>query len=91
MKNNKEVKTTHAPPQDSLKVCERNFFSHVLTNSVRYIFNTNEECGFTFFFFFYFGGAQSKGFPTFRNVSKLTLFGKIGHANSLGFQFYSGV
>lgn len=37
MKNNKEVKTTHAPPQDSLKVCERNFFSHVLTNSERYI------------------------------------------------------
>ena len=40
---------------------------------------------------FYFGGAQSKGFVTLRNVSKLTFFGKIGHAKSVGFRFYSGI
>ena len=36
----------------------------------------------------YFGGARSKGFATLRNVSKLTFFGKIGHAKSAGFRFY---
>ena len=39
----------------------------------------------------YFGGARSKGFATLRNVSKLTFFGKIGHAKSVGFRFYSGI
>ena len=40
---------------------------------------------------FYFGGARSKGFSTFRDVSKLTFFGKIGHANSVGFPSYSDI
>ena len=39
----------------------------------------------------YFGGARSKGFATFRNVSKLTFFDKIGHAKSVGFRFYSAI
>ena len=33
----------------------------------------------------YFGGAQSKGFATLKNVSKLQFFDKIGHAKSVGF------
>ena len=41
--------------------------------------------------FYYFGGAQSKGFATLRNVSKLPFFGKIGHAESVGFRFYSAI
>ena len=39
----------------------------------------------------YFGGARSKGFATFRNVSKLPFFDKIGHAKSVGFRFYSAI
>ena len=41
--------------------------------------------------YIYFGGGPSKGFATHRNVSKLTFFGKIGHAKSVGFRFYSGI
>ena len=41
--------------------------------------------------FYYFGGAQSKGFATLRNVSKLPFFDKIGHAKSVGFRFYSAI
>ena len=41
--------------------------------------------------FYYFGGARSKGFVTFRNVSKLQFFDKIGHAKSVGFRFYSAI
>ena len=40
---------------------------------------------------YYFGGARSKGFARLRNVSKLTFFGKVGHAKSVGFWFYSGI
>ena len=40
---------------------------------------------------YYFGGARSKGFATLRNISKLTFFGKIGRAKSVGFRFYSGI
>ena len=40
---------------------------------------------------YYFGGARSKGFATLRNVSKLTVFDKIGHAKSVDFRFYSGI
>ena len=40
---------------------------------------------------FYLGGARSKGFATLRNVSKLTVFDKIGHAKSVGFRFYSAI
>ena len=40
---------------------------------------------------YYFGGARSKGFATLRNISKLTFFGKVGHAKSVGFWFYSGI
>ena len=36
----------------------------------------------------HFGGAQSKGLATRRNVSKLTFLNKIGHAQSVGFRFY---
>ena len=39
----------------------------------------------------YFGGARSKGFATLRNVSKLTIFYKIGHAKSVGFRFFSAI
>ena len=39
----------------------------------------------------YFGGTRSKGFATLRNVSKLPFFGKIGHANFVGFRFYSAI
>ena len=39
----------------------------------------------------YFGGVRSKGFATFRNVSKLQFFDKIGHAKSVGFRFYSAI
>ena len=39
----------------------------------------------------YFGGVQSKGFATLRNVSKLPFFDKIGQAKSVGFQFYSAI
>ena len=35
----------------------------------------------------YFGGARSKGFATFRNVSMLPFFDKIGQAKSVGFRF----
>ena len=41
--------------------------------------------------FYYFGGAQSKGFATLRNVSKLPFFAKIGHAKWVGCRFYSGI
>ena len=40
---------------------------------------------------YYFGGARSKGFATFRNVSKLPFFDKIGQAKSVGFRFYSAI
>ena len=40
---------------------------------------------------YYFGGAQSKGFATLRNVSKLPFFDKIGQAKSVGFRFYSAI
>ena len=40
---------------------------------------------------YYFGGTQSKGFTTLRNVSKLPFFDKIGHAKSVGFRFYSAI
>ena len=47
---------------------------------------------FTFFqYYYYFRGARSKGFATLRNVSKLPFFDKIGHAKSVGFQFYSAI
>ena len=39
----------------------------------------------------YFSGAQSKGFKTLRNVSKLPFFDKIGHVKSVGFRFYSAI
>ena len=38
---------------------------------------------------YYFGGARSKGFATFRNVSKLQFFDKIGQAEFVGFRLYS--
>ena len=42
--------------------------------------------------YFYFGRARSKGFATtLRNVSKLHLWDKIGHAKSVGFRFYSAI
>ena len=41
--------------------------------------------------YLYFGGAQSKGFATLRNVSKLQFFDKIGRAKSVGFRFYSAI
>ena len=34
-------------------------------------------------------GARSKGFATLRNVLKLQIFAKIGHAKSVGFRIYS--
>ena len=40
---------------------------------------------------YYFGGVRSKGFAKLRNVSKLTFFGEIGQAKSVGFRFYSGI
>ena len=44
------------------------------------------------FSLFYFGRARSKGFATtLRNVSKLHLWDKIGHAKSVGFRFYSAI
>ena len=39
----------------------------------------------------YFGGARSKGFVTLRNVSKLQIFDKIGHAKAVDFRFYSAI
>ena len=39
----------------------------------------------------YFGGERSKGFVTLRNVSKLQMFDKIGHAMAVGFRFYSAI
>ena len=41
--------------------------------------------------FHYFSRARSKGFATLRNVSKLPFFDKIGHAKSVGSQFYSAI
>ena len=38
---------------------------------------------------FYFGAAPSKGFATLRNVLKCPFWDKIGHPESIGFQFYS--